>query len=292
MLKIYKIIIAHLVGVFALYGQSINGFSQNRAEFFLLGTIHDMHMKEGMNYSLHDLRRQIEVVKPDLISIEIEPKAFNAPMEGYFPPEAAYIAVVAKKLGIRVVPTDWRIAKAWQDHAEKQIPQEMSLKIAEVQKNIQDAFIDASKSESIYDFAHNDFQKLADKQFCEIIGENNPADISMGAWRERNRRIIENTLEAKGNAKRILIIYGAAHLSQLSKELYACGYSSKIVQRSFKPTGISRVPKSVIIRWQRNLENLLKIKSKKIKVAKDDFEKINSTKRIDNLKEAIEIYGK
>ena len=130
----------------------------SQPEFVLLGAVHDMHMKPGMHYSLPDLRHEIEAIKPDLICVEIEPEAFDAPMEGYFPPEAAFIAAIAPELHARVVPTDWRIAKAWQVRAEQQTPKHLQDLIAAQQAQIQAGFQAAAAQSLIFEFVHGEFQ--------------------------------------------------------------------------------------------------------------------------------------
>jgi hypothetical protein len=68
---------------------------------FLLGTAHDLHFKPESHYSLPDLGNEVEALHPDLICGEITPEAYQGTMEGYFPPEAAYLAEVAPILHAR-----------------------------------------------------------------------------------------------------------------------------------------------------------------------------------------------
>jgi len=260
-------------------------------EIVLLGVMHDMHMKPELHYSLLDLRHEVEAVKPDLICVEIEPEAFNAPMEGYFPPEAAYLAELAPELHTRVVPSDWRIAWAWQDRADRQTPPEQQKRIEEFQNRIRARFAEAAKQPTIYDFAHGEFQALSDQQFMQIIGENNAADIAAGAWHERNRRIVENCLAASADAKRILFVYGAAHLPQIGRELRDRGLASHLAPRLFTPVGVAPLADHVIARWRRNLENLKAIRDGKLNVSADSALKVKDSKRIANLEEAISVYA-
>lgn len=262
-----------------------------QSEFILLGSVHDMHMKPEMKYSLLDLRHQIESIKPDLICLEIEPDAFNSSMEGYFPPEASYIAAIAKELNTRVVPTDWRIAKEWQDRATKQIPSAVQDRISGMQAEMQKAIQRALSQPSIFDFFHGEFQQLADIQFMQIIGENSAADISSGAWHERNRRIVENALDAAGDSKKILFVYGAAHLPQIARELADRGFASHLAPRMFIPCGIQPLSPVVLSRWRRNLENLKAIRGGLMKVTRDSYLKVMGCNRIANLEEALTVYS-
>lgn len=287
---LFTVLISFFAASFAL-AQTSAALPRSKPEFILLGSAHDMHMKPEMHYTLIDLRHQIEALKPDLICVEIEPEAFDSQMEGYFPPEAAYIAAIAPELNVRVLPTDWRIAKAWQDRAEKQTPQAMKHRVTAMQEQIRKDLLAAVAQPSIYDFFHGKFQHLADKQFTQVIGENNAADIAGGAWHERNRRIVENALEAIGGARRILFVYGAAHLPQIARELADRGFSSNLAPRLFKPSGIQPLSPTVLTRWRRNLENLRAIRNGHLKVTRDSIEKVIDSNRIANLEEALTVYG-
>jgi len=62
---------------------------------YLVGAIHNMHLNQDNQYSINDLLAQIRAIKPDLVCGGITPEAYNQPMEGYFPPEAAFLAEMA-----------------------------------------------------------------------------------------------------------------------------------------------------------------------------------------------------
>ena len=106
----------------------------------LLGTAHELHFKPESHYSLADLQNELEALHPDLICGEIAPEAYQGPMEGYFPPEAAYVAEIASQLQARFAPTDWRIAKAWQSRAEQMEPKEIKDKIDALTKEEAERF--------------------------------------------------------------------------------------------------------------------------------------------------------
>ena len=265
--------------------------SNSQPEIYLLGSMHDMHMKADIRYSLIDLRHEVEAIHPDLVCVEIEPAAFNAPMEGYFPPEGAYLAALAPQMHTRVVPTDWRIATAWQNRADQQIPPEQAKRIKDSQQTIAERFKAAVDTPKVFEFVHGEMQRIADEQFMNVIGEDNAADISFGAWHERNRRIVENCLAASDGARKILFVYGGAHLPQLGREMRDRGLISHLAPKLYTPAGISPVPAEVIARWQRNLENLKAIRDGNLKTSIDNREKVKESNRIANLEEAIAVYS-
>jgi hypothetical protein len=188
----------------------------------LLGTAHDLHFKPENHYSLADLRNEVAALHPDLICGEITPEAYQGPMEGYFPPEAAYLAEVAPTLHARFAATDWRITHAWQSRAEEMEPKEVKDKLEalteESAKQMQ-----SQAEPTLFDFLHTKEVAIADYQFEQVIGENTVSDIAMGGWHERNRRIVENCLDADAGSRRIVIVYGAAHIPQLQRQLAARG---------------------------------------------------------------------
>ena len=254
-------------GVFAPTAPTRPTAAASNPEVILLGTAHDLHFKAESHYSLADLRNEVEALHPDLICGEITPEAYQGPMEGYFPPEAAYLAEVAPTLRARFAATDWRITKAWQSRDEEMEPKEVKDKVEalaeETTKQIQ-----AQTEPTLFDFQHTKSVALADYQFEQVIGENTVSDIAMGGWHERNRRIVENCLDADAGSRRIVIVYGAAHIPQLQRQLAARGITAQIARRLFVPGGMGSVPSSVIARWQRNLDNLKRILDGSIAVAR------------------------
>jgi len=259
-------------------------------EVILLGTAHDLHFKVESHYSLADLRNEVEALHPDLICGEITQEAYQGPMEGYFPPEAAYLAEVAPTLRARFAATDWRITKAWQSRAEEMEPKEVKDKVEalaeETTKQMQ-----SQTEPTLFDFLHAKGVALADYQFEQVIGENTVSDIAMGGWHERNRRIVENCLDADAGSRRIVIVYGAAHIPQLQRQLAARGITARIASRRFVPAGMGSVPLSVIARWQRNLDNLKRILDGSIAVSRDSLDKVKDSHRVQDLELALKTYS-
>ena len=257
-------------------------------EVILLGTAHNLHFKAESHYSLPDLRSEVEALQPDLICGEIEPEAYQGPMEGYFPPEAAYLAEIAPALHARFAATDWRIAKAWQDRAEQMEPKEIKDKIEaltrEQAKQIQ-------SQPSLFDFLHTKNLSIADYQFEQLAGENTVSDIALGAWHERNRRIVENCLDAAAGSHRIVFVYGAGHIPQLQRELAARGIAAQIASCRFVPAGMGGVPPSVIVRWQHNLDNLKRILDGSLAVSRDFLDKVKDSHRVQDLELALKTYS-
>ena len=265
--------------------------SPSQPEVILLGTAHDLHFKPESHYSLADLRSEVEALHPDLICGEITPEAYQGPMEGYFPPEAAYLAEIAPTLHARFAPTDWRIAKAWQVRAEQMEPKEVKDKIDELAKE-QAKQMQSLTDPSLFDFLHTKGLEIADYQFEQVAGENTVTDIAMGAWHERNRRVVENCLDAAGaGARRIVFVYGAGHIPQLQRQLAAQGITAQIASRRFVPGGMGTVSPSVIARWQRNLENLNRILAGSLVVSHDDLNKVKDSHRVQDLQLALKTYA-
>ena len=260
-------------------------------EVFLLGTAHDLHFKAESHYSLADLRNEVEALRPDLICGEITPEAYQGPMEGYFPPEAAYLTEVAPSLHARFAPTDWRISHAWQSRAEQMQPKDVRDKLdaltADVARQMQ-----AGSEPTLYDFLHTKGVAIADYQFEQLVGENTDSDIAMGGWHERNRRIVENCLDAaSADSRRIVIVYGAGHIATLRRQLASRGITAHIASRLFVPAGMGTVPPPVVARWRRNRDNLMAICDRRIEVSRDWFDKVMDSHRIQDLELALKTYG-
>ena len=259
-------------------------------EVILLGTAHDLHFKPQSHYSLADLRNEVDALHPDLICGEITPEAYQAPMEGYFPPEAAYLAEVAPVLHARFAAADWRIAKAWQSRAEQMEPPEIKRKLDDLTKQMAGQ-MQAQSEPSLFDFLHTKALAAADYQFEQVAGENTDTDIALGAWHERNRRIVENCLDAAAGARRIVFVFGAGHLPELQRQLAARGITAQIATRLFTPAGMGSVPPSVLVRWQRNLDNLKRILDGSLAVSSDSLAKVKDSHRVQDLQLAIRTYS-
>ena len=264
--------------------------ASSNPEVILLGTAHDPHFKAESHYSLADLGSEVEALHPDLICGEITPEAYQGPMEGYFPAEAAYLADIAPALHARFAATDWRIAKAWQSRAEEMEPKEVKDKIDALTKE-QAKQIQSLTEPSLFDFLHTKNLAIADYQFEQLAGENTVSDIALGGWHERNRRIVENCLDADGSSHRIVIAYGAGHIPQLQRQLAARGIMAQIASRRFVPAGIGSVPPSVIARWQRNLNNLKRILDGSLVVSRDSLDKVKDSHRVQDLEMALKTYS-
>jgi hypothetical protein len=262
----------------------------SKPEVILLGTAHDLHFKAENHYSLPDLRNEVEALHPDLICGEITPEAYQGPMEGYFPLEAAYLAEVASTLHTRFAATDWRITHAWQSRAEAMEPKEVKDKLEELTKETAKQ-MQAQTEPTIFDFLHTRSVALADYQFEQVVGENTVSDIAMGGWHERNRRIVENCLDADAGSLRIVIVFGAGHIPQLQRQLAARGITAQIASRHFVPAGMGSVPLSVIARWQRNLDNLKRILDGSIAVSRDSLDKVKDSHRVQDLELALKTYS-
>jgi len=262
-------------------------------EIFLVGSVHNMHFEDRYHYSLIDLQTQVRSLHPDAVCGEITPEAFNGPMEGNFPPEAAMLAEMAPQWGARFIPADWRVSFALQERAEKQEAED-KVKTAQeaAEKSKVMAYLAAFSGDSLYDYMNGSpqYMSLIDHIYENVVGENTPSDIAAGAWHERNRKIVENCLTEAVAARRIVFVFGNDHLPQLRRQLAVRGLAAQIPPRAFTPAGLGTMPPVVIARWQRNLKNLEGIANGTVAVSADDRAKVKDTNRAPVLRSEIEIY--
>ena len=255
---------------------------------YLIGSVHSQHFDPQYHYSIIDLQAQISALKPDLVCGEITPEAFNQSMEGYFPPEATFLAEMASKLNYRFESVDWRLDYTTQSKAESEYPQSVKEKIVLSAKRLNDS-LESSNRESKYDFFHDETTlQFLDSLYENIICTSALAEIASGSWNERNRRIIENAMSVAGNAHTIAFVFGIDHLPQLQRYLRDWGIEAQIPKRLFVPSDNYKVSDAVLKRWKRNLENLISIRDKKIPVSYDNYQKVIHSNRIQDLEEAIQ----
>jgi hypothetical protein len=260
-------------------------------EVYLVGTAHDGHFWPEAHYSVNDLRKEMEAINPQVICGEIAPEAYKTPMEGYYPPEAVYLDEIVPALKARFVPADWRIASAWQGRAQEMMPKALREQWEASEAEIGRQLKKALKTETVFDFLHGDFVTLSKQKFEELLGENTVGDIALGGWHERNRRIVENCLDAAAGAHRIVIAFGASHIEQLQPQLAKRGITAKIAPRFFTPLGMGDVPASVVARWRLNRDNLTAILAGTIKVSEDSLSKVKDSNRVQELERALQLYG-
>ncbi len=254
---------------------------------FIVGSIHSMHYNPEYHYSINDLLEQIIALKPDLVCGEIAPEAFEQVTEGYFPPEAALLAEMAQVLNYRFVPVDWRLDFATQAKADSVYPLSVKEKLAPFGSTYF-MRMNESAGESIYDAIHSETNiAIIDSVFEKIIGVDSIAEIAHGNWRERNRRIAWNGMNAAGNAQRIVFVFGSDHIPQIRRQLQSLGLNPQIPSRMFVPGYSFKVSDAVLERWRLNLENLKSIRDRKIPVTDDYYQKIINSDRIRELEQAI-----
>jgi hypothetical protein len=289
----FAFLLAAILSIIPLVAQNPPSSAAAAPGIFLIGSVHNFHFEERYRYSLVDLQTQVRSLHPDVVCGEITPEALNGAMEGNFPPEAAMLAEMAPSWGARFIAADWRISFAWQARAEKQ-EADNKLKAAEVNaaQNQVKAYYDAFSGDSFYDYTNGSpkFQAMADHLFEDVIGENTPSDIAAGAWHERNRMIVENCLTNAGAAKRIVFVFGAAHVAQLQHQLTALGLKGQIPPRAFTPAGLGTMPPAVIARWERNLNNLKGIADGTVAASADMRAKVKDTNRAPQLASEIALY--
>jgi hypothetical protein len=265
---------------------------QSEREVFLVGAIHRMHFVPKYAYSLQDLAAQVRALRAEVICGEITPDAFDGPMEGYFPVEAAYLAEMASRWNARFIPSDWREDFLRQSSAERELPAETSRRIDEFARKEVDRF-EEFRTPSLYDYIHSSQHlDIVDRHFEELIGRDTIADIAMGDWHERNRRIVQNCLADARGARRIVFVFGVSHLPQLMRQLESRGIVAHVSVRRFEPSGLGVMPEQVIARWQRNRGALEGILAGAIAVSADDLSKVRDrVSRIQDLDFALRTYA-
>jgi hypothetical protein len=287
LVKAFHLFIAMLCST-AIHGDFIQSNPAGKPEIFIIGSIHSMHYNPDYHYSIVDLMEQIRALKPDLVCGEIAPDGYERATEGYFPPEAALLAEMAPVLKYRFVPADWRLDYATQARADSAYPAAVKKKLEPFENNYFTR-MNESAGQSIYDAIHNETNiAIIDSVFEKIIGEDSVAEIAHGNWRERNRRIAWNGINAAGDAQRIVFVFGSDHIPQIRKELQIPGFDPLIPDRMFVPGGSHKVPEAVLDRWKHNLENLRLILDRKIPVTEDYYQKIINSRRIAELEQAIQ----
>lgn len=258
-----------------------------KPEIFIIGTIHSMHFNPDYHYSIIDLQAQISALHPDLVCGEIVPEAYDQPMEGYFPPEAAFLAEMATTLNYRFVPVDWRLDYATQSKADSLYPKSILKQVTSFNNAYLSKMME-SDCQSIYDKIHSELDiALVDSLFEKIIGTDSIAEIAQGDWHERNRRIVINGLSEAKNARRIVFVFGSFHIPQIRRQLNDLGFEPQIPKRLFVPNNNFKVSDAVLKRWKRNLDNLKLIRDKKIPTSDSNYQKVINSKRIQDLELAI-----
>jgi hypothetical protein len=191
-------------------------------------------------------------------------------------------------LNYRFVPVDWRLDYATQSKADSIYPASVKEKLSFLGSTFF-ARMNESARQSIYDAIHSEANiAVIDSVFEKIIGADSIAEIAHGNWNERNRRIAENGINAAGDARRIVFVFGSDHIPQIRKQLRTLGFEPQIPERMFVPGRNFKVPDAVLKRWKRNLENLRLIIDRKIPVTNDYYQKILNSRRTQELEQAIQ----
>jgi len=268
--------------------EKTNDTREMKPVVYLIGSVHNMHFNPDNHYTVNDLLAQVCALHPDLVCGEITPEAFQQPMEGYFPPEAAFLAEMAPLSGYRFVPVDWRLDRATQSLANTAYPESVNEQSAGLVNYMQGG-IKNLKEPSLYDFMHSPATiHNLDSLYEQIICTNPLSEIASGSWRERNRRIVENGLAAAGDARVIVFVFGIDHLPQIQRQLKAMGIEAQIPGRKFVPGNDFHMKKAVLDRWKRNRENLILIREQKMQVPLDSYKKVVNSKRVEDFDEAIQ----
>ncbi len=259
-------------------------------EFYVLGTMHRHHLTARFRYSLTDLEAEVRGLAPDLICGEIVPQALGTRLEGVFPPEAAFLAVLAPELNAVFAASDWR-ADLDADHFKSTTTESSAPEgVESLRKPLLDQ-LDHFKGVTLFDLVHGvEFENLTrqiHESWIEAAGE--AAD---GFSVTQNKRIVEKCLEAARthHSRRVLFAFGQDHQYAIKDALRTRGLVGKSPPRMFKPSSVPVAQKEVMIRWMKNraaLEQLSKAPSTPADVQK----MISGLKRIKELTLFIDSQG-
>jgi hypothetical protein len=247
-------------GLVALTGcQHIEHRNISVPDFYVLGTLHSMHLTARYRYSLTDLEAEIRALAPDLICGEIVRSAVGAKTEGLFPPEAALLAQVAESVPSTFAAVDWR-ADFEGNSGRVVVEPPVPAHVESLRRQLLDR-LEHFDAETVFDLLHGDEFGALTRQIHEgwIDAAGEAAD---GFSVTRNRRIVENCLEAARlhRSHRVVFAFGQDHQYAIKDELKAHGLVGKSPPRMFRPSSMP-APDAVIQRWVRNraaLEGLVK----------------------------------
>jgi hypothetical protein len=81
--------------------------TENNKQLYILGTIHDAHLRKSSNYSLAHIQSVIDTVNPDILLVEVRPETIEryGALDG--PTEMLFAWAYAKDKGIEVHGVDW-----------------------------------------------------------------------------------------------------------------------------------------------------------------------------------------
>jgi len=281
-----------LVGIVAaVWGQQAT-LPRDSPTVFLVGSIHNNHFQDSARYSIQDLKAQVLALDPELICGEIAPEAYQQPLEGYFPPEAAFLDEVARERGLRFAAIDWRMDSARQAEAEAAEPPSVKERAKAHGEKLMSR-MKTFNGISLYDFLHGpECLSTIDALYEQVKGVNTVSDIAAGSWHERNRRMASNCLRAASGVRRLVVVAGVDHVPQLQRQFRGQGIEAQVPARRFTPGGQGQVSAAVLTRWQRNLDNLRGILAGRIPASADALLKVRQSRRVQDLEEAIRLYSR
>lgn len=216
----------------------------------LVPSIHKLHFDSQWNYTLDDLLASVAKTNPELICLEISKEAFNGPLEGLYPPEAALLAEYFGTKRIPVVPADWR--------ADRNLYKEPSQAFEDSVRGPKDEFKKrlADKKDKVSFLISDEGKRLVKKihsLYIEQLGE--AAD---GFWNTRNEKIAGSCYReaTKLGLVRVSVIFGIDHFYALEEDFRQFGSVELRMPEIRREKSESNLPQLALRRWTRNLENL------------------------------------
>lgn len=269
----------------------INSSTQDNPvqQVYAVVSYHEFHLKKELGYSFVDLGAEVIALKPDLICGEIQEQDYRGPMEGYYPPEAAYLDSLAQENGLVFSPSDWRGDFIETQKADEALtPQERSE--LHSLKDIPDDF----QREAMKD----PFTAIHGPKFQEAIARFHDRRIAIGTelvdgyWIARNQVIVKKCMRKAQSikAKTVVFVFGGHHkyiIEKYLKKYY--GIEAAPVKKLYIPTN-KPVADPVTERWKKNRKELIRLMNDR-KTLPSIKAMIQDSSRIDKLLPLIEAKG-
>lgn len=258
-------------------------------QVFVLGTIHKNHIDKRWGYSFADLAQTVRQLRPDLICAELYQRDAANGMQGYYPPENAVIAQVARELGAVFFAADWRGSYTDDAHAVAA----MSVEEHRAFDHAHDAVIARmpfGTAKIVEAYQAPDIQGLI-KQ-AHDVRMTAGTEVADGFWLARNQMIVKNCMReaTKRNAAKILFTFGFEHkyiIEENLRTLYGLDtQTTKIVKAAD-----SSISALVIDAWRDDLRNLRKVATDPAAAAEVKL-MIKDANRLADLEQCIEAKGK
>ncbi len=224
-------------------------------QVMVVGTIHSRHMV-NKNYPLQVLSALLDRWKPDLVLVEIRPKAFDKGHLEDGPFEMTYVTALAKQRHIRVVPIDWFRESDIQPPSARDMAAEKKAMAAVA---------------SLFQSMHGvpGFYQVHDRQFTramlQALNARNRFLHGTPVWNRRQAWMEFQAAQAiwQYRPKRVALFVGFQHRPEIQAYLEQLGARVVDPIALFQSTGFSMkalarrpIPESVLALWRQGLARL------------------------------------